>query len=569
VTAAPGAGTRARSRSGDRERRRASSGPERKGVLAAAAAAVVVAAGYLHTLRYPFHFDDFDWIRDNPALRPPLDLAAIWDFRPSRFVADVTFALNRIATGATPASYRFTNFVIHGLAASLTGWIAAELARAARAGVAPAQLRAGAAAAATGSMPPRGAPATIGLVATLLFAAHPLATQSVTYITQRITSLAALLVLASVATFLRARRADGHRWWIASWVLALGAALTKEMAVALPFAVAGLEAWLRARRAPRPAPLWRLAPYFAVVPLVVWTAQHPLGPGRVVAGGLRETGDIGRLPYLLTQMTVIPRYLGLALWPAGQCIDPAPPLHATADAGVVAGLALLAALTAAAIALRARAPLVLVGWGWFLVTVAPESSVIPIRDLMMEQRAYLPLAGLCWIAAAVLAAIPAPTLRRAGATALVVALTAATHARNRVWRDELALWSDSVAKAPRSARAQNNWGLALEAAGRGAEAERAWRAAIAREPAHVFARVNLGRLYGRSRRLDDALVVLGEADSLAPGDPRVLNNLATVWWAKGDTARAAGLYRRALAADPGSPYPAANLARMRRGLPAP
>ena len=99
-------------------------------------------------------------------------------------------------------------------------------------------------------------------------------------------------MLASVATFLRARRADGHRWWIASWALALGAALTKEMAVALPFAVAGLEAWLRARRAQLHAPPWRLAPYFAVVPLVVWTAQHPLGPGRVVAHRIEQHGEI-------------------------------------------------------------------------------------------------------------------------------------------------------------------------------------------------------------------------------------------------------------------------------------
>jgi Flp pilus assembly protein TadD len=62
---------------------------------------------------------------------------------------------------------------------------------------------------------------------------------------------------------------------------------------------------------------------------------------------------------------------------------------------------------------------------------------------------------------------------------------------------------------------------------------------------------------------------LSEADSLAPGHPLVLNNLATAWWAKGDTARAAALYLRALDSPTGSPYAATNLARLRRGLPAP
>src|SRR5262249_14508569 len=160
-------------------------------------------------------------------------------------------------------------------------------------------------------------------------------------------------------------------------------------------------------------------------------------------------------------------------------VDPAPRLHPTPDAAVLAGAALLAALTATAVALRRRAPLLLPAWGWFLVTVAPESSLIPIRDLMMEQRAYLPLAGLCWTAAGAFAPLPARAPRAATALALVGALTTVTHARNRVWRDELALWSDSVAKSPGSARAQNNLGLALEAAGRLPEAERAFRAAIA------------------------------------------------------------------------------------------
>ena len=545
--------------------------PWQTALAAAGAGALVVAAGYLHTLRYPFHFDDFDWIRDNPSLAPPLDLAAIWDFRPSRFVADVTFALNRITTGESPASYRATNLLIHWLASLLVGGIAVELARAASAGGAG-----GAGREARGTAryeepvaAPRAArsPAVVGAIAALLFAAHPLATQSVTYLTQRITSLAALLVLASVACFIHARRASGHTWWIASWALALAAALTKEMAVALPFAILGSETWLRERRAPGRASGLRIAPYFLIVPLVVWAARHPLGPERLMASGLRETAEIGRAEYLFTQMTVIPRYLGLVLWPAGQCLDPVPPLHARPDAAVLAGAALLLALTVASLTYRRRAPLVLAGWGWFLVTVAPESSLIPIRDLMTEQRAYLPLAGLCWIAAAALASLSA--MRAVAAAAIVVALTTVTHARNRVWRDERTLWSDSVAKAPASARAQNNLGLALESGGRASEAERAYRAAIAADPAHVFARVNLGRLYGRSRRLDEALRLLSEADSLSPGEPLVLNNLGTLWWSKGDTARAAALYVRALEANPRAPYPAANLERMRRGLPAP
>lgn len=542
--------------------------------LLPAAVFAVVAAGYARALGHPFHFDDFEWIRDNPALRPPPDPAAVWAFRPGRVVPDLTFALGLWLAGPSPGWLRAVNVAIHAAAALLVGWIAGELAR-----------RHGA---------PRRAPA-VTAIAALLFAAHPLATQAVTYLTQRITSLAALAMLGAVAAYLRARRGGSARWWLASWGCGLLAAFSKEMSVALPALLALLEVSLRRAAAPGRASWARLAPFLAIVPLVLWTASAPLGPEGRRSMGLGEAGTYGRLEYALTQLTVVPRYLALAAWPAGQHLDPWVEPRSAPDAAVLAGAALLAALTAAALRAWRRAPLAALGWGWFLLALAPESSVVPIRDLMMEHRAYLPLAGLCWAAADALArlaragdAVPAaaPGAARgrpgpggrararaafaaAAVAALVALLTAATHLRNTVWADELALWGDAARKSPRSARARNNHGLALEAAGRVDEAAREFRAALLLEPRHVFARVNLGRLYGRAGRPDEAIAVLEEALALAPGHPLVLNNLATAWWAKGDTARAARLYLAALAADPTAPWPRANLARLRAGLPAP
>jgi hypothetical protein len=309
----------------------------------------VIAVGYAHTLRFPFHFDDFDWIRDNLALRPPLDLGAIWAFRPSRFVADLSFSLNLLSTGPSLVALHLTNLAIHGLASLLAGWIAFDLSR---------SMPAGPSARGTAT----GSPAAVGLVAALLFAAHPLATQSVTYLVQRITSLAAVWMLGATAAFLRARRDEGGGWWPVAWALALLAAFTKEMAVALPLALAVLEWQLRAARVPGRAPALRLAPFLLVLPLVVWGAQQPLGPEQRVYGGLRETDDIGRAAYALTQLTVIPRYLALAIWPAGQSVDPAPALHTRVDGPVIAGAALLLAIGVAAFAVRRRAPLATIGW---------------------------------------------------------------------------------------------------------------------------------------------------------------------------------------------------------------
>jgi Flp pilus assembly protein TadD len=104
--------------------------------------------------------------------------------------------------------------------------------------------------------------------------------------------------------------------------------------------------------------------------------------------------------------------------------------------------------------------------------------------------------------------------------------------------------------------------------GRTAEAESTYRRAIAIEPSYVYARVNLGRLYGIRGRNREALRILQEAQRLEPDRVDVLTNLGTAWWALGDTARAAAAYLRALEVEPRAPVPAADLAKM-RGLPPP
>jgi hypothetical protein len=110
---------------------------------------------------------------------------------------------------------------------------------------------------------------------------------------------------------------------------------------------------------------------------------------------------------------------------------------------------------------------VTLGWFWFLVTLMPESSVFPIRDVMVEHRAYLPIAGLCWCAAVPLAGwIARGTPGLLAVTLLIVALTAASHMRNLVWRDEVSLWSDVTRKSPHLPRGFNDLGMALEAENR-------------------------------------------------------------------------------------------------------
>jgi Flp pilus assembly protein TadD len=80
---------------------------------------------------------------------------------------------------------------------------------------------------------------------------------------------------------------------------------------------------------------------------------------------------------------------------------------------------------------------------------------------------------------------------------LALALAAGTVLRNQDYRSEVALWSDTAAKSPGSARAWNNLGFALQLEGREDEAAAAYRRALALDPEHVPARVNLKTLRDR------------------------------------------------------------------------
>jgi tetratricopeptide (TPR) repeat protein len=182
---------------------------------------------------------------------------------------------------------------------------------------------------------------------------------------------------------------------------------------------------------------------------------------------------------------------------------------------------------------------------------------------MVEHRMYAPMIGLCWAGAALFAS--GPLRGRAGIVALIAAvttLTLVTHARNRVWRDEVTLWSDVTAKAPRRERGWNDLALALEAAERRDEAERYYRRALELAPDYEYALVNLGRLVGQSGRLDEARALLERALRVNPNGPEALTNLGAVRLGQGDTVAAVLLWRHALEVAPAAPEPRRALERF-------
>ena len=483
-----------------------------------ALAAITLAAtiAYAPSFAVPFQFDDEARLSHNLAMQQGALFDALRWLGNSRVVPSLTLVLNYRLGGYEPLGYHVANFAVHLLTAFGVFALAIVLCRTPR-------LR--------GTWSPRHA-VVLATAAGIVFACHPLQTQAVTYIIQRYASMAALFYVWATVCYVRARlrRAGLEAGSPAPYVVAVGflalcAVLSKENAVSLPGAVL-LAEWAGFGRPRR----WRALATASVVcalggitVLVVWKAiiWQPAVSGASVPlldrlvyvfndSHLSPLHDDrpGPLTYLWTQVTVIPRYLGLAIRPWGLNVDHDVPFTRTPTAGVAAGMAFLAGVAALGVwQLRTR-PLVAFGILWVFVTLSIESSVFPIDDPMMEHRMYLPMVGLALIAGWAFAAVyaRAPRAMFVTGTTLAAALVALTFARNLVWLSPLTLWRDAADKSPDKARVHINLGAAYHRADLLDEAVEEYCRALELTPDDQIAHDNL----------ELALTSLGKFDHVEP-----------------------------------------------------
>ena len=550
-----------------------------------APAAVVLAGLLAYSSAFPgaFVFDDAPNISRNPQLDRFLDYlpgGPGYAAQPGRAVTFATFALDRAVAGNAPTFSRAVNVAIHLAAALLV--LALTLA----AFQAP-RLRGSALA------PQAWA---VGLVAGLLFVAHPVQTQAVTYIVQRLASLATLFYLLAALLYVRWRIVGeaGSRGWPAratyagALVAALLATRSKEIAFTLPAAMLLLDAVLF--EGPWRRRLAWLIPFAVVAALVPASLLATSAPAGAILGDPAEATRVqttmSRGDYLLTQFTVIARYLGLIVFPAGQTIDHDVPVrHVLLEPAVLGSAALLLAVAAlAAWLLLASSPrrsrpldpaarLAALGIAWFFLTLSVESSLVPIVDVMYEHRVYLPFAGLS-ISLAVLLALLARRIapeRTVAVTAaagllLAVALGVVTWRRNEVWSSEVALWTDAVAKSPAKARPRHNLGVSLHRVGRRAEAMPFLMDAVRLDPAYAMGHESLGVALGDAGRPVEAEVHFRRAIELDPKLAEPWFNLGTLRFDARRYEEAVPFFEKAIALRRSYPDAYANLAACWNGL---
>jgi len=520
-------------------------------------------AAYANSFSVPFQWDDELFIANNPLLtdlsyfftRSSAEVPFLHRSLVRRYVTFLSFAIDRRVHGLDVVGYHVFNLAVHLGNALLVYCLAVVLFRTpVLAGSALASRR-----------------RTIALAAALLFVAHPIQTMAVTYIYQRLASLAALFFLGSLLSYLLSRlSADRVRAALLlglSLLCAVAAMKSKENAATLPLVVLLLEIcflqgrWLRRL-------LW-CAPLLltlAVVPLTLLSLRQT--PGSAVARlwqVTQVTQRFDRFDYLVTQPRVIASYLRLLALPVGQSLMYDVELsHTLLDWRVVTTSLLLLALGLVAgwcywVSRSRRSELRLIAFAiaWFLVTISLESSVVTLDWILQEYRVYLPSVGALLATATLWIMLRARLAGRrldlalqAIGLAVVAALAVATSTRNQLWQDRTALWEEAVARAPQTAVARYNLGNQYLAGHRTAAAIEQYRAAIAADPDYFYPYVNLGNLLWLQGQRDESLSLFEEALRRKPDLVLALLNLGAIYRDAGQYARAQELLQRAVTADP-------------------
>lgn len=545
---------------------------------------LVAVLPYLLTLHFPFMLDDTPSIVENPVIQ---DLGRFlsgdgFRYNPRRFIGYLTLALNYHFGALDVVGYHLVNIAIHALTALLVYALV-------RFTFATPWLR-------DTSLAARGE--FIALATALLFAAHPIQSQAVTYLVQRFASLAAFFYLLSLVLYIWGRLRVGNQKLFIPLVLFAGAAcagllamLTKETAVTLPFMILLFE--VSFFRSSRRRNLVLIGGFVGAVALFLALLAFNNQPIDELFNQFdrlsRETQFISRWDYLLTQFRVIVTYLRLLFLPIEQNLDYDFTLyHTFFTAPVLLSFLFLSALFLLALYLygfrfkRLNSSFVtrhssrisnpesrLIGFGilWYFIALAVESSLIPIADVLVEHRLYLPSVGIA-LALTVTTVCLGRRLSSRQLLALlavvVMVLGMATVRRNLVWSDPVTLWSDVAAKSPGNARAWCNLGVALLERGEvDAGIDKLVKSSLI-DPTYAKTQLNLGVALGQKNRFREAAHALEAALRLNPKLWLAHANLGTIYQRMGRREEAIEHLESAVQLNPRDTIARAQLDRLLR-----
>ncbi|MCY1001580.1 tetratricopeptide repeat protein [Myxococcus sp. MISCRS1] len=516
-------------------------------VLLVALTAALVYAG---TLFNGFVYDDAQLVVDNPWLRSWSELANAFQrplfpvedgaiptsargpaasyFRP---LAHVLFFAQRAVFGLEAWGFHLVLLLLHAAVCALVFWLLRACLKVKESGAS--------------SSAEWGA-----LAGALLFAVHPVHTESVAWLSGCMDVAATLLVLLAVRLMVAGPSSWGRG--VGAGLLWGAGLLFKEVAVVFPAVLwatdraagvgvspLGLKGWVR-----RYAPLGVGALGYAALRLNAVGLSVPLQGGE---------GSAGLYPVHL--LALVGKLCGKLFWPHPLVVT-IPSRVEPLVSEVVLGSLLLLLLAGVLWRSWRTSPAVFAGGIWLLTPLLPI-FLMQLRgvEAYAERFLYLPSVGFCLLMAAGVKWMLERWAAQARAVGLVaggvlVVFAALTLARVPAWRDDIALWEDTLTKTPEEPSIHAYLGASYLKARRVEEAVAPLQIAAEAMPHLYQPQSDLAVAYALLGRMDLAIPQLERVHAMRPREPVVLHNLGLALRKAGRQEEAVERFRAALRLSP-------------------
>lgn len=450
----------------------------------------------------------------------------------------------------------------------------------------------------------------IGLLAALLWAMHPIQTQAVTYIIQRMAAMAALFTIGGIFFYVRFRHRNAGRWRYLNLLFcglfyALGMG-SKENAAMLPLSLALIEIIFYQNIADKRTRKKIVAVTFglSIGILFLGTVLFYFLHGNPIdyMSELYVRRPFSLAERLMTEARVIFKYLSLIFWPSVERLSLIHSIPLSTSLWVpwttLPCIAALVGMVCGSLAGIRKYPLVAFGILFFLLNHVVESTFIPL-EIIFEHRNYLPSLFLFLPVAAAMEiglsycqkqgrAITSVTM--IGVIVLLAALGIGTYLRNLAWVTPRTLWHDVLRKAPDNPRSYqvladqykaenrldyalalltksidlqkgrpsesmalslNNLGNIYVDLGNYQQAQTYFSQAIQAYPRHEIARYNLVFIFIRAGEYQKALQVVDELLEMNLNHNKYLNAKGFILYKMNNYNAAIRYFRRALQLAPG------------------
>jgi len=320
----------------------------------------------------------------------------------------------------------------------------------------------------------QGSEYVIAFLSAILWAVNPIQTQAVTYIVQRMASLAAMFYIMGIYFYLKTRllSAAGYKKFLfisgcfLSFVLALG---SKENTATFPIALAIIEILffqdLKDRSISRKVTVAIAISGLCVVACV--TVLYLKGNFASFLKGY-EARMFTLKERLLTEPRIIMYYLSQIFYPIASRFSLIHDINISTSLfkpwTTIPAILAIVSLLGIGFSQTMKRPIVTLGILFFFMNHIIESTAIPL-ELIFEHRNYLPsfflffpvAAGLIWMADCFKKKNSyIQTILAVSIAGIIFSFCAGTIVRNRAWATEKTLWEDCIVKAPEMARSYHN-----------------------------------------------------------------------------------------------------------------